>query len=57
MELGRSKSFLPAFSRALGLGAQWAGGHLGSGLASHRMKAPFCGVILLGGSSETIQGL
>ena len=60
MHLSSSKWFLPGFSVALGLvmfGAQWAGGHPGSGLGSLGIMAAFGAFVLLGGRSETIRGL
>lgn len=60
MQMAKSKWFVPTVSVALGLvmfGAQWIGGHPGSGLGSLGIMVAFGAIILLGGRSETIRGL
>jgi hypothetical protein len=56
----QSKWVIPALSVAIGgamLAAQWANGHLASGLESLGIMLFAGAVFLLGGRSETIRGL
>ena len=60
MQISKSRWFLPAFAVGLGavmLGAQWIGGHPGSGVGSLGIMVAFGALILFGGRSETIKGL
>jgi hypothetical protein len=60
MRLTRSKWFLPLAMVAFGVlvsGAEWIGGHPGSGLESFGISVALAALILLGGRSETIRGL
>jgi hypothetical protein len=56
----RSRWLTPGFALAMGfvfLGAQWAAGHPGGGLASLGIMALTAAIFAFGGRSETIRGL